>query len=90
MAWEMGLKTTYYLRTLGASQVEKASVSTAEYGATHLRGGNVQAEAYVASASIAPEAAPSIPSGFTPEEWQQKVARVAAGEESGVCESCES
>lgn len=26
-AWEMGLKTTYYLRTLGASQIEKATVS---------------------------------------------------------------
>lgn len=36
--WEMGLKTTYYLRTLGASQVEKTTVGTAEYGATHTRG----------------------------------------------------
>ncbi len=26
-AWRMGLKTTYYLRTLGASQVEKATIS---------------------------------------------------------------
>jgi ribonucleoside-diphosphate reductase alpha chain len=37
-AWEMGLKTTYYLRTLAASQVEKSTVSTAEYGSTHKRG----------------------------------------------------
>jgi len=36
--WEMGLKTTYYLRTLGASQVEKTTVGTSEYGATHTRG----------------------------------------------------
>lgn len=28
-AWELGLKTTYYLRTLGASQVTKATVSEA-------------------------------------------------------------
>jgi ribonucleoside-diphosphate reductase alpha chain len=27
MAWELGLKTTYYLRSLGASTVEKATVS---------------------------------------------------------------
>jgi ribonucleotide reductase alpha subunit len=27
LAWEMGLKTTYYLRTLGASQVEKSTMS---------------------------------------------------------------
>lgn len=37
MAWESGLKTTYYLRTLAASQVEKATVSSAEFGATHKR-----------------------------------------------------
>lgn len=36
-AWEMGLKTTYYLRTLAASQVEKSTVSTNEYGSTHNR-----------------------------------------------------
>jgi ribonucleoside-diphosphate reductase alpha chain len=37
-AWNLGLKTTYYLRTLGASQVEKSTVSTAEFGVTHKRG----------------------------------------------------
>ena len=26
-AWRAGLKTTYYLRTLGASQIEKATVT---------------------------------------------------------------
>lgn len=36
-AWNLGLKTTYYLRTLGASQVEKSTVSTAEFGVTHKR-----------------------------------------------------
>ncbi len=36
-AWQMGLKTTYYLRSLAASQVEKSTVDTAEYGSTHKR-----------------------------------------------------
>jgi len=36
-AWAMGLKTTYYLRTLAISQVEKSTVNTAEYGTTHQR-----------------------------------------------------
>jgi ribonucleoside-diphosphate reductase alpha chain len=36
-AWEMGLKTTYYLRTLAASQVEKSTVNASEFGSTHLR-----------------------------------------------------
>lgn len=36
-AWEMGLKTTYYLRTLAASQVEKSTVDAAEFGVTYKR-----------------------------------------------------
>jgi ribonucleoside-diphosphate reductase alpha chain len=36
-AWSLGLKTTYYLRSLGASQVEKSTVNAAEYGSTHKR-----------------------------------------------------
>jgi ribonucleoside-diphosphate reductase alpha chain len=37
LAWRMGLKTTYYLRTLGASQVEKSTVDPSKYGRTHQR-----------------------------------------------------
>ena len=36
-AWTMGLKTTYYLRSLGASQVEKSTVNASEFGSTHKR-----------------------------------------------------
>ena len=36
-AWRMGLKTTYYLRTLAASQIEKATVDAARYGYTQKR-----------------------------------------------------
>lgn len=103
LAWRMGLKTTYYLRTLGASQVEKATVSTAEYGSTHTRGA-VRSETVLAALAASDEGTAgiaavaveevkpelSIPSGFSPEEWKAKMARVAAGEEAGVCESCES
>ncbi|MCA9842800.1 MAG: ribonucleoside-diphosphate reductase subunit alpha, partial [Cyanobacteria bacterium HKST-UBA03] len=38
-AWHKGLKTTYYLRSLGASQVEKATVDQSKYGRTHKRDG---------------------------------------------------
>ena len=31
-AWEAGLKTTYYLRTLGATQIEKSTVNINSYG----------------------------------------------------------
>ncbi len=43
LAWQMGLKTTYYLRSLGASQVEKSTVDTAEFGRTHTRAQEPQA-----------------------------------------------
>lgn len=36
-AWQLGLKTTYYLRTLGASQIEKSTLNMAEYGKTQHR-----------------------------------------------------
>ncbi|MEK7452980.1 MAG: ribonucleoside-diphosphate reductase subunit alpha [Patescibacteria group bacterium] len=40
-AWEMGLKTTYYLRTLAISQVEKSTISTEKFGSTHIRNASV-------------------------------------------------
>jgi ribonucleoside-diphosphate reductase alpha chain len=36
-AWKSGVKTTYYLRTLGASQIEKSTVDPNQFGKTHLR-----------------------------------------------------
>ena len=32
LAWERGLKTTYYLRTLAATQVEKSTVDVNKFG----------------------------------------------------------
>jgi ribonucleotide reductase alpha subunit len=31
-AWNLGLKTTYYLRSLGASRIEKSTIDLAKYG----------------------------------------------------------
>ncbi|MDS0300845.1 ribonucleoside-diphosphate reductase subunit alpha [Halogeometricum sp. S1BR25-6] len=39
-AWRLGMKTTYYLRTLGASQIEKSTLDMDEYGRTQRRGGD--------------------------------------------------
>ncbi|MEK9160822.1 MAG: ribonucleoside-diphosphate reductase subunit alpha [Patescibacteria group bacterium] len=87
-AWERGLKTTYYLRTLGASQVEKATVSTASFGSTHTR--KVQAAVAAAVAEVE-DGTPSAPlEPLTASAMAAKLARVAAGEEAGICESCES
>lgn len=36
-AWRCGLKSTYYLRTLGATQIEKSTLSGREFGFTQKR-----------------------------------------------------
>lgn len=36
-AWKKGLKTTYYLRTLGASGIEKSTLDASKYGLTQKR-----------------------------------------------------
>jgi ribonucleoside-diphosphate reductase alpha chain len=36
-AWEMGLKTTYYLRTMAASQIEKSTLDAVKYYFTQKR-----------------------------------------------------
>jgi ribonucleoside-diphosphate reductase alpha chain len=36
-AWRMGLKTTYYLRTLAATQIEKSTLDAKEFGFTQMR-----------------------------------------------------
>lgn len=49
-AWKAGMKSTYYLRTLGASQIEKSTLDASKYGFTQKR--NTQAVAAPASCSI--------------------------------------
>jgi ribonucleoside-diphosphate reductase alpha chain len=36
-AWQTGLKTTYYLRTLAATQIEKSTLDASKYGFTQKR-----------------------------------------------------
>jgi len=51
-AWEMGVKTTYYLRSLGASQVEKSTINAA---GTQLRKKNDE-DAPASAPTVAPVA----------------------------------
>ncbi len=36
-AWKLGMKTTYYLRTLGATQIEKSTLDAKQFGYTQKR-----------------------------------------------------
>lgn len=61
-AWQLGLKTTYYLRTLAVSQVEKSTVDTAAFGDTHKRStGNspVSAVSQTTTSGVASAPAPT-------------------------------
>lgn len=82
-AWEMGLKTTYYLRTLAVSQVEKSTVDTQKYGSTHMRassGAQGQSAAPILPSALA--SAPVVPSKTTAEVK-------ACGIADPTCESCQ-
>lgn len=98
-AWKMGLKTTYYLRTLAATQVEKSTIATQEYGSTHKRDKKDDAPSAVAKNDVpaAPSAAPAI-SAATPAPFKASAAATAAVEAGNIrlhkapeaaCESCE-
>jgi ribonucleoside-diphosphate reductase alpha chain len=54
-AWDLGLKTTYYLRTLGASRVEKSTVDLTKFGNAAKGDTAVQSQGIVASGIIVEE-----------------------------------
>lgn len=53
-AWKMGIKTTYYLRTLGASQIEKATLDAKKFGYTQKREYVTQTDTQSTSAASEP------------------------------------
>jgi ribonucleoside-diphosphate reductase alpha chain len=55
LAWVRGLKTTYYLRTLGATHAEKSTVKAGQLNAVPADGGLAAAPAAVAAASATDE-----------------------------------
>ncbi|MEK7103686.1 MAG: ribonucleoside-diphosphate reductase subunit alpha [Patescibacteria group bacterium] len=92
-AWEMGLKTTYYLRTLAISQVEKSTVNTSEFGITHKRSSTAPEVAMSAPeqqprvASLGAMAAPVMPpvASVTKSVEELKVCSI----DDPSCESCQ-
>jgi len=73
LAWHQGLKTTYYLRTLGASNIEKATVKLKK----EVRAGLQEAE-------VATEAVKKV---FSAEE--RAACSIEAMRNGGECEACQ-
>ena len=102
-AWRMGLKTTYYLRTLAATQVEKSTVSTAEFGSTHRRDTEAPAGSMTAFETPAPLITPSpvqaamveelsgVGAAIAPNAFVNRVPRTYTLHKApeALCESCE-
>ena len=74
-AWNLGLKTTYYLRTMGASRIEKSTVNMQKFGGTS------KSETSVASNSG------SVPSSVIIEEAVSVSTRGIIDESTSVGES---
>jgi len=60
-AWNLGLKTTYYLRTMGASRIEKSTVNLAKFGGASKNETAVQNGQSVPSAVIIEETIAVLP-----------------------------
>ncbi len=96
-AWEMGLKTTYYLRSLAATQVEKSTMGESD---THMRAKKDESlqtpeQAAIAAQTPIPSPMPT-PSPMTKEAVEAAKVPVQAKPmpklhiaEEAICESCQ-
>ncbi len=88
-AWKMGLKTTYYLRSLAATQVEKSTLDAKKYGFTQKREyqavGGAEAVPAVVSSTPSPEVPreqPALPDGSVPTPSMTQVSSAAPSDAS--------
>lgn len=92
-AWEMGLKTTYYMRTLAVSQVEKSTVEISEHGQTHNREDNATLSKPNKTAGVVPAKSASPEEKKSPEAVATDAAPVEGGKKLCLitdpdCDSC--
>ena len=79
LIWKTGLKTSYYLRSLGVSQVEKSTVNSSKYGFTHRREFDSSKEKPEAPAEIA----------AAPDKSSQQDAVMCSILNGPECEACQ-
>jgi ribonucleoside-diphosphate reductase alpha chain len=81
-AWRCGLKATYYLRTLGATQIEKSTLSGREFGFTQKREYNAINKQELQAEDVVLTAAPSM----STKSDKEVMCSILNGPE---CESCQ-
>jgi ribonucleoside-diphosphate reductase alpha chain len=82
-AWKAGLKTTYYLRTLGASNIEKATVSVKK----EVRGAAGETKAETATRDLAASATRDAKKVYT--DAEKNACSIEAMRNGGTCEACQ-
>ncbi|WP_168382687.1 ribonucleoside-diphosphate reductase subunit alpha [Acinetobacter indicus] len=83
MAWLRGLKTTYYLRALGATSAEKSTINTGALNA--VKPTTVAAPVTAVAQETAPAAAPAAEEGFE----QAAPVPMACSIDNPDCEACQ-
>ncbi|MDO8544283.1 MAG: ribonucleoside-diphosphate reductase subunit alpha [Opitutaceae bacterium] len=83
-AWHVGLKTTYYLRSLGASNIEKATVSVKKEVRGAVKEG---ADGGQNSGDAGGSHAPKLKSVYT--EAEKTACSIEAMKNGGTCEACQ-
>ena len=88
-AWHAGLKTTYYLRTLGASNIEKATVSVKK----EMRGATAETTAQTSTRNEAENAATAATAAAAGKkvytEAEKNACSIDAMRNGGACEACQ-
>ncbi len=95
-AWKAGLKTTYYLRTLGASNIEKATINVKKEmrGATgETKAETATRDAAILAASTAPFAggpsSSAAASKKTYSDAEKKACSIETMKNGEICEACQ-
>jgi ribonucleoside-diphosphate reductase alpha chain len=86
-AWRKGLKTTYYLRTLGASNIEKATVAVKKETRGHIARGEDEAPG-IAAAIESTGTVPPIPKRLYSDE-EKAACSLEARRNGESCEACQ-
>lgn len=101
MAWKMGLKTTYYLRTLGATAIEKSTGSSSAVSSSLSTAGLVSAVSALSTSTseVAAEETPIVFAVQTPtiemvaapekKEYSEKEKVMCSIMNGGACEACQ-
>ncbi|HVS53645.1 MAG TPA: ribonucleoside-diphosphate reductase subunit alpha [Opitutaceae bacterium] len=86
-AWHAGLKTTYYLRSLGASNIEKATVSVKKEVRGHA--GSVAGEAGLQSVATEGSNPPLSPEKKVYTAEEKAACSIEAMRRGEICEACQ-